>query len=142
VTTTTRETHELFLQFGIKRQRVLFPTPRSALALDAGFELGGSARMADQAASVRAPMLQRIAQVELDVTRVSLQIRHAMLVKTPDDLAHTLAYIGTKQGEITANLKAWLSLPAGKQAFMMQPRSAPSGPWAPTTSSSSRPAKG
>ncbi len=41
--------------------------------------------LADKAESVRVPQLHDIAEVELNVTRVSLQLRHAMLARTPPE---------------------------------------------------------
>ncbi len=52
---------------------------------------------AGEAKEVRVPQLQRMADLELAVTRVSLQIRHAILVRTPADLATTLADIESKR---------------------------------------------
>ncbi len=56
--------------------------------------------LADKAESVRVPQLHDIAEVELNVTRVSLQLRHAMLARTPqerqaafDDIAQKRQYI-------------------------------------------------
>ena len=64
--------------------------------------------------------LQRIAEIELAVTRVSLQIRHAMLVKTPSDLTTTLADIGSKRKHIDETFAAFeksILTSAGKEAF-------------------------
>ena len=48
----------------------------------------------DDASSIRdqrVPQLQRASALELDLTRVSLQVRHALLARTPEELAATLA---------------------------------------------------
>jgi methyl-accepting chemotaxis protein len=42
----------------------------------------------------RVPELQRMAALELNVTRTSLQLRHAMLSRTPEERAATLADVG------------------------------------------------
>ena len=49
------------------------------------------------AATRLVPQLTRAATVELNVTRVSLQARHAMLVRTPQDLRATLDDVGAKR---------------------------------------------
>ncbi len=54
------------------------------------------------------PQLARAAAIELNVTRASLQARHAMLVRTPQDLKATLEDIGKKHkliDEALAGLK-------------------------------------
>ena len=74
-----------------------------ALASVAGFawvKLGGVADAARSTAEVRVPQLDRIAAIELNITRVSLQVRHAMLSRTPEELAATLADIGAKRRTI------------------------------------------
>jgi methyl-accepting chemotaxis protein len=53
------------------------------------------------------PQLARMAQAELNVTRVSLQLRHAMLARNPAELQATLDDIGRRRGEIDADLKAF-----------------------------------
>ena len=52
------------------------------------------------------PQQLRLASIELNVTRSSLQVRHALLVRTPQDLAATLADIGAKKKAIDADRKA------------------------------------
>jgi len=66
----------------------------------AWFKLGAVAEAATDTAEVRVPQLDRIAAIELAVTRVSLQVRHAMLSRTPEELAATLADIGDKRRHI------------------------------------------
>jgi methyl-accepting chemotaxis protein len=53
------------------------------------------------------PQLARMAQTELNVTRVSLQVRHAMLVRTPQDLQAALDDIAQKRALIDADLKVF-----------------------------------
>lgn len=50
----------------------------------------------DRVGSTRVPQLQRIAELELDGTRMSLQLRHAILSRTPEELGVALAEIGEK----------------------------------------------
>nr|WP_315199851.1 methyl-accepting chemotaxis protein [uncultured Aquabacterium sp.] len=70
-------------------------------------------------ASVRLlPQLARAAAIELNVTRVSLQTRHAMLVRTPQDLNTTLDDIGVKRkliDEAINGLKADVRNPKAKE---------------------------
>ena len=92
----------------------------SLLAVSAWSQLNEVTNLADQTGSSRVPQLERMADVELNVTRVSLQLRHAMLVTTPADLASTLAYIGDKRKHIDETLSAFGEAnftPQGKEAF-------------------------
>ncbi len=63
----------------------------------AWMQLSEIGHLASEVSDNRAPQLERLTNVELSVTQVSLQLRHAMLVTTPADLASTLAYIGDKR---------------------------------------------
>ena len=68
----------------------------------------------------RVPQLQRVAEIELNVTRVSLQIRHALLVSSAEDLKATLGDIASKRQKIEASFKAYgdaLKSDAGKAEF-------------------------
>ncbi|CAN7324281.1 methyl-accepting chemotaxis protein [Pseudorhodoferax sp. LjRoot39] len=56
-----------------------------------------AARLSDATEQLRVPQLQRMAALELNVTRVSLQLRHAMLSRSPEELATALADVGTKR---------------------------------------------
>ncbi len=67
-------------------------------------------RLIGDAEAVRAtnvPQLQRIAALELNVTRVSLQLRHAILSRNPQELEATLADIGEKRQLLQATLQAF-----------------------------------
>ena len=55
----------------------------------------------------RVPQLGNISAIELNITRLSLQIRHAILVKTPEDLKATTDDISIKRQLIEENLKAF-----------------------------------
>jgi methyl-accepting chemotaxis protein len=55
---------------------------------------------ADLIGESRVPQLQRISALELNVTRVSLQLRHAILSRAPAEQAATLADIGDKRKAI------------------------------------------
>lgn len=51
------------------------------------------------------PQLQYIADIELDVTRVSLQLRHAILARNEQELRTTLADIDAKKARIVENMQ-------------------------------------
>jgi methyl-accepting chemotaxis protein len=90
------------------------------VALDAWWSLNDVAAHADQTSTNRTPQLMRIASVELGVTRVSLQIRHALLVRTPTDLTTTLADIGEKRKQFDDNLQTFekaILTPTGRAVF-------------------------
>ena len=65
---------------------------------------------------LRVPQLMRIASAQLNLTRVSLQIRHAILVRTPQDLAATLDDIDYKHREIEQALLAFNKAAAEPEA--------------------------
>jgi methyl-accepting chemotaxis protein len=56
----------------------------------------------ERAERVLVPQLDRMADVELAITRSSLQVRHAMLARTPEERAATLASIGQLKSNIDA----------------------------------------
>lgn len=90
------------------------------LAFVAWLQLSEVVQIARSTGTGRAPQLQRIGEIELNVTRASLQIRHALLVKTPQDLAATLADIGNRRKAIDesfADFERALFTAAGRQAF-------------------------
>ena len=65
------------------------------------------ATVSEHARSVReneVPQLQRISEIELNVTRTSLQLRHAILARTPQELETTLADVTSKKLLIDATL--------------------------------------
>jgi len=118
----------LLSSFGIAKRLYLVSfvliASLAGLAVAAWVQLNQVASLAAQTGANRTPQLQRMAEVELEVTRVSLQLRHAMLVKTPADLASTLAYIGDKHKHIDEVFQAYeagLFTPAGKEAFVKFP---------------------
>jgi methyl-accepting chemotaxis protein len=70
------------------------------------------------------PQLQAIAGLELNVTRVSLQLRHAILSRTPEELAATLADVGAKRKLIEETLTTYekgLFTQAGRDRFAQLP---------------------
>lgn len=70
---------------------------------------------------VRVQQLQRIAQIELNVTRVSLQVRHMMLsTKSPKAMNETLTDIGEKRKLIDqayADYEKQINTQGGKEFF-------------------------
>jgi methyl-accepting chemotaxis protein len=73
---------------------------------------------------MRVPQLTHMAQLELNVTRVSLQLRHAMLARSPEELAATLADVGLKRKKISDILAAYekgLFTQAGRDRFASLP---------------------
>ena len=72
----------------------------------------------------RVPQLLNMAELELHVTRVSLQLRHAMLSRTPEELAATLADVGAKRKLIEETLSTYekgLFTQAGRDRFASLP---------------------
>ncbi len=66
------------------------------------------------------PQLQRIADIELDVTRVSLQLRHAILSRNAQELQTTLADIEVKRSRLVENMRlfgAAMDDAAGRAAY-------------------------
>lgn len=75
---------------------------------------------ARRAGTMRVAQLQRMADLELSVTRVSLQLRHGILSRTPDELAQTLADIQAKRAlmdKILKDYEAALQADGDKQRF-------------------------
>ena len=73
----------------------------------------------------RVPQLQRMAALELNVTRVSLQLRHAILSRTPQELAATLADVGRQaqahRRRPLADYEKGLFTAEGKERFAKLP---------------------
>jgi methyl-accepting chemotaxis protein len=68
----------------------------------------------------RVPQLTRIAAIELNVTRASLQLRHAILARTPEEQAGALAEVMTRKQILEATLVelgAGQFTAAGREAF-------------------------
>jgi len=90
----------------------------AGVAAAAWISLKSVAMMAERAEVNRVPQLMRIASVELNVTRVSLQIRHAILARTPAELATTLADVGEKRkliDEAVQDFEKAVFTPAGRE---------------------------
>jgi methyl-accepting chemotaxis protein len=114
--------------FGIaKRLYALSIAVSLALAALAGFayvNLKEAYRKAEQTASVRVPQLSAMADLELAITRVSLQLRHAILSRSPQELEAALADIGAKRtfiAETMATYEKSLYTDKGKAQFAQLP---------------------
>ncbi len=90
-----------FSSFGIAKRlymlAFLLTIALGIVAFYANAKLGLVSAAADKTGATRVPQLQRMAALELNVTRVSLQIRHGILSRTPEELSVTLADIGSKR---------------------------------------------
>jgi len=78
----------------------LVSTALAGVAIFAYIELQEVGREADYIAERSVPQMQRIADIELNVTRASLQLRHAMLSRTPEERAATMADVTEKRKQI------------------------------------------
>ncbi len=79
---------------------------------------------ADDINANRVPQMMRIAELELNVTRVSLQLRHAILSRTADELSATLDDVGEKKRLLDTKLDEFgkgMTTDAGRQAFAPLP---------------------
>ena len=82
----------------------------AALVLVALFshrELKDAIAVTERTAEVRMPQLSDMAALELNVTRVSLQLRHAILSRTPQERAAAFADIQSKRAQIDALLRSY-----------------------------------
>ena len=95
-----------------------------ALAGFAYFNLQEAYARAAQTQEVRVPQLRAMGSLELSITRVSLQVRHAILSRTPQELDETLADIGTKRKLIADTMATYeksLFTEKGKAKFAKLP---------------------
>jgi methyl-accepting chemotaxis protein len=67
------------------------------VAVFAYFNLSDVTSIVHRTEGVRVPQLQRVAATELNVTRVSLQLRHSILARSPQEMNVALADIGDKR---------------------------------------------
>jgi len=115
-----------FNQFGISGRLLGLALAAAlvAVALFAHRELRGAIAMSERTAEIRMPQLSDMAALELNVTRVSLQLRHAMLARTPQERAAAFADIQAKREQIDALLRSYeqkLFTEAGKENFARLP---------------------
>jgi methyl-accepting chemotaxis protein len=79
---------------------------------------------ADDINANRVPQLARISELELNVTRVSLQLRHAILSRSADEMSATLDDVGEKKRLLDTTLEQFgkaMTTDAGRQAFAPLP---------------------
>ncbi|MDH4463469.1 MAG: methyl-accepting chemotaxis protein [Acidovorax sp.] len=74
-------------------------------AIGCWFMMTGLSEDAEQVNSINVPQLQLIAAIELDVTRVSLQLRHSILSRNELELKDTLADIEAKKVRLVENME-------------------------------------
>ena len=80
-----------------------------ALAIFAYIQLTAVTEAARHTESVRAKQAAMAAATELNITRVSLQLRHAILSRTPQELQETLNDITAKRAAINEAVRAYES---------------------------------
>jgi nitrogen fixation/metabolism regulation signal transduction histidine kinase len=91
-----------------------------ALGVYAYASLHAAGELAKFTEENRVPQLQSMSELELNVTQVSLQLRHAILSRTPAERAETMAYIGAKRQHMDELLKTFesrLNSPEGRAHF-------------------------
>nr|WP_315204797.1 methyl-accepting chemotaxis protein [uncultured Albidiferax sp.] len=96
----------------------------AGLAFFTQAQLSAVSKLANQAETLRVPQLQRMAAMELAVTRVSLQIRHSILSRTPEELAATLADIAANRRLLEDTLRDYergILDPADRQRYAQIP---------------------
>lgn len=90
------------------------------LAAVTWFLMSQTALDAEYTKANRVPQLQRVAAIELNVTRASLQVRHMILSRSPEEAAATLADISRLVkvlDETVAEFGQAMTTDAGRQAF-------------------------
>jgi methyl-accepting chemotaxis protein len=95
-----------------------------ALAVTAHVRLSDVMDTAHRTETARVPQLTQISNMELTVTRISLQVRHAMLARTPQEQAATLADIGRLRELLADQQRQYeqgLFTAAGKQRYAAVP---------------------
>ena len=89
------------VRFSLSRRLVLasvgLVAALMAVAVGVGFLTTNIRSNVDHVGAHVAPQLERIAEIELNVTRASLQLRHAMLARTPEEKAAALADVGERK---------------------------------------------
>ncbi|MDZ7921957.1 methyl-accepting chemotaxis protein [Rhodoferax sp.] len=84
--------------------------------------------LAQKTESLRVPQLQRMAAIQLNVTRTSLQLRHAMLSRTPEERAATMADVSKLKGTLdglVADYEKAIAAPKFRELFQaMKPMEA------------------
>lgn len=103
---------------------MLFSLGMALLAAFAYLQLNEVKTAAVRTEETRVQQLAQAAATELNVTRVSLQLRHAILARSPAELEATLADIGQKRQLIAETVKAYestLFTDKGREVFSKLP---------------------
>jgi len=79
----------------------------ASVATLAWAKLAAVGDLAELTGAMRVPQLKRMADLELNITRVSLQLRHSMLARTPAERQAALADIGEKKKQIDELMAAF-----------------------------------
>lgn len=82
------------------------------------------AQHAEAVVEHRVPQLERVADIQLNVTRVSLQLRHAMLARDQAELSATLADIAALKEHLDRQLDEFgkaMTTDAGRRAYAKLP---------------------
>ena len=93
----------------------------AAVAVAIWFMMSRISDDADSVRTVNVPQLQRISEMELNVTHVSLQLRYAILARNPQELEATLADIADKRKTIAGAMEGLgqgMFDDEGRQAFV------------------------
>jgi methyl-accepting chemotaxis protein len=94
------------------------------VALSVWFMLDRVRSSADEINKTNVPQLQRIAELELNVTRTSLQLRHAILSRNPQELQTALDDVSAKKVLLTERLAEFgqgMNSEDGRRAFSPLP---------------------
>ena len=123
-----RDRNKTSIGFGIARRlyavSAVVSLALAALAVYAWVSLHQAAELANFTEKNRVPQLAAMSELELNVTQVSLQIRHAILARNPKELQDTLQYIADKRRHMDELLGAYekrLFSPEGKAHFGQLP---------------------
>jgi len=103
---------------------VVLVTAMVAVAVTVWVMMAQVAHHTEAVNETRVPQLQRIAELELNVTRASLQVRHAMLARTPEEMKEALAEVaarGKLLEEKLAEFGGAMVTQAGREAFAPMP---------------------
>jgi methyl-accepting chemotaxis protein len=116
------------LGFGIARRlyalSIAVSLALAGLAAYAWVSLHNTASLASFTEQNRVLQLNAMAELELNVTQVSLQLRHAILARDPQELQATLQYIGDKHqqmDQLLVDYEKRLFSPEGKAHFGQLP---------------------
>ena len=94
------------------------------LSLTVWFMLDRVRLSADEINNTNVPQLQRIAELELNVTRASLQLRHAILSRNPQEMQAALDDVSAKKALLTERLAEFgqgMTSEDGQRAFAPLP---------------------